>query len=48
MGAENSTCQDLEMRTLVSKCRLVKGLRSNVREFGSPAEGNGKPVKDLI
>lgn len=47
-SAETSTCPDLKMRILVSKCLLVKGLESNVREFGSHAEGNGKPVKDLM
>lgn len=26
----------------------MKGLGSDVREFGSHAEGHGKPLKDLI
>lgn len=47
-SAENSTCQDLEMRIQVSKCPLVKGLGNNVKEFGSHPEGKGKPLKDLI
>lgn len=30
----------------LSKCPLAKGPGSNVRDFGSHAKGNGKPVKE--